>query len=101
MADRVRAVRQVQAEERHELIVDVLIEAAHANGEVLVEFVLDHQVDEARALDAERRSRCQPAERRERPLRRQPRPGRLAGHELLGARRDHALRHDRGNARVA
>ena len=101
MADRLRAAGNVEAEERHELIVDVLVEPAHADGVALVEVVLDQQIERAGALDAEGARGARRAKRRERALGRQPRPGRFARDELLGARRDHSLRDERGNAGMA
>jgi hypothetical protein len=92
----------MQAEQRHELLVHALIEATkayHVRGRKLV---LDEQVEITCALHAETVGVSRTAERRKRPLGRQPRSGarRFGGQELVGARCDHPLRERCGHAGV-
>ncbi len=61
VAGRLRAVRQVQAEERDQLIVDALEEAPHADNRRVLELVLEAESERARALDAQVRRIRRPA----------------------------------------
>ena len=96
MTRRLRAAGDRQAEERDQLIVDRLVEAAHADDVSAVKRVVEAHGQEPAALDAQ----VFAGQRCERPLGRQPRTDGRRGQELFGARREHALLHTRRDVRV-
>src|SRR2546428_12049830 len=77
--------RQLDAEHRHELTIDVLMEPAEHQRRASREIALDLDVDMSRALGTERAASV---ERREGSLGRQPDPVVAGRQELLGPRCD-------------